>query len=166
MPPTNTSKLLNELNEYLLAFKQVFSSIQWGGKAYKLPDIKGNKSKPKLFVFTQIDEKNNALIADFKLPLEVAANAVEKHAHLTPSPFSNWAKTGWVSARFTTTRQLTSTKPLFKISYDNLPKPSISPSSKPTPQSASPSSTSPVAQKIDTIMQSFTLPSQDDAFDD
>ncbi|QQE10164.1 hypothetical protein JD969_11660 [Planctomycetota bacterium] len=172
--PTNTGQLLEHMESYLFSLEHVFATIQWGGKAYKLPDAKGKKSKPKLFIFSTLDKDDQGeyLHAEFKLPLEQANNAVEKYDWLGFSTFGTWAKNGWCSARVRNKRQLNALHKLFAITYESLPKPISEQKTSPSKVSRSKSKkatntdiSSPIARKIDRVMENITLPDDDEAFD-
>ncbi|QDU35417.1 hypothetical protein KS4_34980 [Poriferisphaera corsica] len=170
---STNGQLLEKMETFLFSLPHVFATIQWGGKAYKLPDTKGNKSKPKLFIFSTLgsDDDGSYLHAEFKLPLQQANDAVEKYDWLNFSTFGNWAKNGWCSAKIRKTAHLKPLLALFKITYENLPKPAETsepktakrPSNSKNKQQQTTSS--PIARKIDRVMDQITLPPDDEAFD-
>ncbi len=85
----------------------VFSTPQWGGRAYKLPGPGGSRSKPKLLAFVGTSPEGDAMTVMFKLEKARAAEAVERYRWIEPHSFRTLAPAGWVTARVTTRRQVT-----------------------------------------------------------
>ena len=177
--PTSPGQLAAELDEFLATFDHVFSTVQWGGKLYKIPDPKRGRKKPKMFVFIKIpNDHNNSqagkhLAAFFKLPDKPAQDAVKKYDWLTFSTFGDWGKKGWLDAQINNKRSLGVLKRLLTITYQQLPLPEQHAS---TQQSAKAQKTtkkqddsvahsSQAAAKIRRIMEGVTLRDDDDAFD-
>ena len=161
--------ILEKMEAFLFKLPHVFATVQWGGKAYKLPNTKGDKTKPKLFIFSTLgsDDSGPFLHAEFKLPRQHADHAVKKYDWLAFSTFGNWAKSGWCSAKIRQPAQLKPLLTLFQIAYDNLPKPDPETSKRQSKTSNKQQQTtsSPVARKIDRIMDQVILPPDDEAFD-
>jgi hypothetical protein len=101
-----TPALLAEIAAALNRLPGVFSTAQWGGRAYKLPGPGGNRSKPKLVAHVAPTRDGEAVSVSFKLPPERAADVIEKHEWIEPHEFRTLAPAGWVNARISTKRQL------------------------------------------------------------
>jgi hypothetical protein len=110
--PRSSEHLLGELHDLIMALPDVFSAVQWGGRAYKLPRPDGSTKKPRLLAFVTLKEQEGSIHVGFKLPLDKAAEAVDRYAWLEPSTFGSHGKSGWVDANITQKRQL---KPLGKL---------------------------------------------------
>ena len=85
----------------------VFSTPQWGGRAYKLPGPGGSRSKPKLLAHVTTSREGDAVTASFKLEKARAVEVVERYRWIEPHSFRTLAPAGWVTARVTTRRQVT-----------------------------------------------------------
>ena len=84
------SRMLGEVNTILAALPGVFSSAQWGGRAYKLPGPNGSRSRPKLRAFVSPSRDGRAVGVSFKLPPARAANIIEMHNSMAdPLHFSH-----------------------------------------------------------------------------
>jgi hypothetical protein len=106
------SRLLGEVNTIAAALPGVFSTAQWGGRAYKLPGPGGDRRRPKLVAFVSPTKDGRAVGVSFKLPPQRAADVIERHAWIEPHSFRTMAPTGWVSAAVSNRRQL---KPLARL---------------------------------------------------
>ncbi len=95
----SVSSILNELGG-------VFSTPQWGGRAYKLPGRGGSRTKPKLLAFVATSREADAVTVMFKLEKARAAAVVERYRWIEPHSFRTLAPAGWVTARLTTRRQV------------------------------------------------------------
>ena len=110
MPRIND--LMGEIASILNALPEVFSTPQWGGRAYKLPGANGSLKKPKLLAFVSLTKEQDAINVVFKLPKTQSEEAVDRYAWVGPFEFGKWHKSGWISARMTQKRQL---KPLARL---------------------------------------------------
>jgi hypothetical protein len=99
-----TAELLERMGRTLGAMPGVFSTAQWGGRAYKLPGSGGSRRHPHLVAFVCC-EKDGAIGVSFKLPRERAAQVTAIHDWLRPHPFRTLAPSGWVAARLSNRRQ-------------------------------------------------------------
>lgn len=97
-----TTRLLEELAGILNGLPAVFSTPQWGGRAYKVRTGAGGKFK--LLAHVTVD--GTSVHIGFKLPPQRARDAVERYGWIAPSAFRTLAPSGWVSAEVTTRRQL------------------------------------------------------------
>lgn len=82
------------ISESLNALPGVFSTVQWGGRAYKA----GTPKKFKLLAHVYLTRDEDALCVDFKLTKQRAAAVVDDHDWITPHSFRTLAGAGWVSA--------------------------------------------------------------------
>ncbi len=104
--------LLEELSATLQGLPNVFSTPQWGGRAYKLPGPGGSTAKPKLVAFVGLDAAAGAVEISFKLPPPRAKEVRKRHSWIVPHSFATLAPSGWLTARLTTKRQLATLKKL------------------------------------------------------
>ena len=98
--------ILDDLSGHLNLLPGVFSTPQWGGRAYKVPGPNGNPNKPKLVAFVALNDARDAIGVQFKLTKERAGQAIDDHDWIKPHSFRTLAPAGWVSARVTGKRQL------------------------------------------------------------
>jgi predicted DNA-binding protein (MmcQ/YjbR family) len=110
-----TQMLLAELAELLSGLPGVFSTPQWGGRAYKVP--RRGSGKPKLLAHVTPVEDEDAVTVSFKLPPPEAADNVERHDWIAPHSFRTLAPSGWLTARVRTKKQLTTLRKLLKESH-------------------------------------------------
>jgi hypothetical protein len=125
----------------------VFSTVQWGGRAYKMPRPGGSKRKPKLLTHVCITRAGDALSVDFKLERDRAKKVVAAHDWIEPHPFRTLAPSGWVSA---TVKTKTQAKALIKLLGESRALYPIEPS----PKRAKPEPTGDIARRIDFVMRS------------
>lgn len=114
--------ILSEISARLGALPGVFSTPQWGGRAYKVPAAGGTKRKPKLLAFVGTDPSGDAVLVSFKLPPSRARAVVRAHDWIRPHAFRTLAPAGWVSAQVTGVRQVRSLTPLLEESRSLLPE--------------------------------------------
>jgi predicted DNA-binding protein (MmcQ/YjbR family) len=107
--------LLAELSELLNGLPGVFSTPQWGGRAYKVP--RRGSGKPKLLAHVTPVEGEDAVTVSFKLPPPEAADQVERHAWIAPHSFRTLAPSGWLTARVHTKRHLATLRKLLRESH-------------------------------------------------
>jgi len=98
--------ILDDLSGQLNALPDVFSTPQWGGRAYKVPGPNGNTKKPKLVAFVALNDARDAVGIQFKLTKDRAGQVIDDHDWLEPHSFRTLAPAGWVSAKVTGKRQL------------------------------------------------------------
>ena len=108
--------LREQLSAILNALPGVFSTPQWGGRAYKVPAKAGSRSKPKLLAFVSLPDSQDAVQVSFKLAPDRAGTMVQRHQWIAPHPFRTLAPAGWVTARVSTKRGLTTLANLLKES--------------------------------------------------
>ena len=112
-----TRDLLVELSETLNGLPDVFSTPQWGGRAYKLPGAGGRQDRPKLLAHVGCDE-DGAVTISFKLPPERAKTLIRDNVWIEPHSFRTLAPSGWLTARLTTKRQLATLRRLIRESRE------------------------------------------------
>ncbi len=106
------SHILEEISRGVSRLDGVFSTPQWGGRAYKLPGRGGNRKKPKLVAFVSVNDNDDAITVSFKLMPSRAEEVIEKYGWIEPHGFRTLAPSGWVTACVSTKRQL---KPLLRL---------------------------------------------------
>ena len=110
-----TQTLLAELAELLNGLPGVFSTPQWGGRAYKVP--RRGAGKPKLLAHVTPADGEDGATVSFKLPPPEAATQVERHDWIAPHSFRTLAPSGWVTAHVRTKRQLATLGKLLRESH-------------------------------------------------
>ena len=78
------AELLGEIDRILSDLPDVFSTAQWGGRAYKLPNPNGDRSKPKLLAFVVVARDGDAVSVGFKLDRQRAPNVIEQYKWVAP----------------------------------------------------------------------------------
>ena len=86
----------------LNALPGVFSTVQWGGRAYKV----GTPKKFKLLSHVCLSKDEDAVDLGFKLERSRAAKIVDEHEWITRHSFRTLASSGWLEARVTTKAQV------------------------------------------------------------
>jgi hypothetical protein len=85
----------------LNAMPGVFSTVQWGGRAYKV----GTPKKFKLLTHICLVVDERAVGLGFKLKKDRAAKVVDEFDWITPHSFRTLASSGWLEARVWTKSQ-------------------------------------------------------------
>ncbi len=98
--------ILRDLSCRLNSLPGVFSTPQWGGRAYKVPGPNGNPKKPKLVAFVAMNKARDAIGVQFKLTRPRAEQVIDDHDWIRPHSFRTLAPAGWVSAKVTGKRQV------------------------------------------------------------
>ncbi len=119
--------ILEDLGSTLNALPGVFSTPQWGGRAYKLPGRGGRRDKPRLVAFVAPTGDGRAVTVSFKLEPRRAADSIEAHGWIEPHSFRTLAPSGWVTAIVSTKRQAALLRPLLGESHALLAPPEKSP---------------------------------------
>lgn len=104
------SRALNEL-------PQVFSTVQWGGRAYKV----GSARKFKLLAHTWISRQGDALHIDLKLQKKRAADVVKRFAWINRHSFRTLGSSGWITCEIRTKTQAKAVIPLLSESHAMYP---------------------------------------------
>ena len=110
--PARLDEVRQDLMAALAALRGVFSTPQWGGRAWKLPGPGGNRKKPKLVAFVAPAGEGGAVAVSFKLARSRAQEVVKRHKWVSPHSFRTLAPSGWVTAEVSTKRQATALKKL------------------------------------------------------
>ena len=157
--------ILHDLSRRLNSLPGVFSTPQWGGRAYKVPGPNGNPKKPKLVAFVAMNKARDAIGVQFKLTRPRAEQVVDDHDWIRPHSFRTLAPAGWVSAKVTGKRQLTVLAKLLAESralYPTVPKTQANPKERSAGSDA-------VSRRIDHVMREMQAegwrPRGDDDFD-
>ncbi len=115
--PRRAAGILDELSSSLNALSGVFSTPQWGGRAYKLPGPGGSRNRPKLLAVVHPSKTAGAVEVSFKLEQQRAKAIISQYDWIVPHSFRTLAPSGWVTARVSTKRQLTALTRLLKESH-------------------------------------------------
>lgn len=99
------AQLLERVAGELNAMPEVFSTLQWGGRAYKLPGPGGSLKRPRLLAHVVLEKGGKAIFIDFKLPRERARAVIGRLDWVEPHSFRTLAPSGWVSAAIRTKKQ-------------------------------------------------------------
>jgi hypothetical protein len=135
-----------EVATLLGGFPDVFSTVQWGGRAYKL----GNPRKPRLLAFVSSDDPRRVCVT-FKLPRPRAGEVVDRHAWIRPHEFRTLAPAGWVTATASCKRHLQILTGLLSESRALYPVQRTGPRNPP-PAAAPAPGVHPDAARIDRVM--------------
>ena len=94
------------LAKALNALPDVFSTVQWGGRAYKLPGpgSRGTR-KPVLLAHICIEKDELSISIGFKLEPKRAKAMMRQHKWITPHSFRTLAPSGWIVADVRTMAQ-------------------------------------------------------------
>ena len=95
---TRIAEIQQSIANALNALPGVFSTVQWGGRAYKLPGPNGNRKKPRLLAHVCLNKPGDAICVDFKLDRERARDVVDQFDWIEPHSFRTLAPSGWISA--------------------------------------------------------------------
>ena len=94
--------LLDDLAAVLNDLPGVFSTAQWGGRAYKV----GQPKKPKVLAHLCLSSSGDAVTVSFKLTPTRASDVLERHEWIAPHSFRTLAPAGWLTATITMKRQV------------------------------------------------------------
>lgn len=159
--------ILEDLAVILSGLSGVFSTPQWGGRAYKLPGPNGNLKKPKLLAHVGITKDQSSIYVAFKLSQQRSIEVVEKYDWLEPHSFRTLAPAGWVTANVTNKRQIATLKKLLIESRDLYPRVEVEIKTVKNRASEKDDGTS---RQIDRVMGALAAegwqPMDDDGFDD
>ena len=157
--------ILRDLTRRLNSLPGVFSTPQWGGRAYKVLGPNGNPNKPKLVAFVAMNKARDAIGVQFKLTRPRAEQVIDDHDWIRPHSFRTLAPAGWVSAKVTGKRQLTVLAKLLAESralYPTVPKTQANPKERST-------GSDDVSRRIDHVMREMQAegwrPRGEDDFD-
>ena len=160
-------QMLGELNGILAALPDVFSTAQWGGRAYKLPGRGGSRTRPKLLAFVAPTKDGEAVGVSFKLGPDRAAEVIARHEWIAHHSFPSMASSGWVSAAVSMKRQLRTLSTL--LAQSRALYPASADDADESRATAGPGGSGLVARRIDRVMKEARAegwsPPADDAFD-
>lgn len=151
------------VSSILNALGGVFSTPQWGGRAYKLPGPGGSRSKPRLLAHVTTSREGDAVTVSFKLEKARAVEVVERYGWIEPHSFRTLAPAGWVTARVSTRRQVMTLAKL--LSESRALYGAAEP--EPDPEPGRSGTADPVVGRIDRVMQAaraegWSPPADDD----
>lgn len=100
------SEIQAALAKALNALPDVFSTVQWGGRAYKLPGpgSRGRK-RPVLLTHVCLNKAEDAVCLGFRLEKPRARAVMRQHPWIKPNSFGSLKNTGWVETAVTTKAQ-------------------------------------------------------------
>jgi hypothetical protein len=96
----------------LNALPGVFSTPQWGGRAYKLPGPGGSVKRPKLLAFVCLSKDGSTIIVTFKLDKQRAAQVIATHSWIVRESFGSLGGAGWVRAKVAAAAHVRTLAPL------------------------------------------------------
>jgi len=122
MPRTAAAgAILAAIDRAITPLPGVFSTPQWGGRAYKVPGPGNSRKRPKLLAFLEQPRDRKTVIVSFKLPKPLAAAAIRRHAWIKRNSFGALGRSGWVEAHITAARHVSALAPLIRESRALLP---------------------------------------------
>ncbi|MHC5023062.1 MAG: hypothetical protein ACYTGG_04010 [Planctomycetota bacterium] len=148
--PVPAASLLESVGSLLDDFPEVFSTPQWGGRAYKLPGPGGRRRKPKLLAFVAPADDGRGVTVSFKLEASLAARSIDRYAWIASHAFGTLGRSGWVTAAVTNRRQLTTLARLLAESR------ALHPPAEDRGESPSGRVTSATARHIERVMRDAT----------
>ncbi|MEE8460127.1 MAG: hypothetical protein V3S08_09635 [Phycisphaerales bacterium] len=110
--PTRPDQILDTLAAVLNGMDGVFSTPQWGGRAYKVARPGAartqGKSEPKgkIVAFMALDGSGKAVQVSFKIPPDDARSACERYDWIQPHSFRTLAPSGWLTATVASKRHV------------------------------------------------------------
>lgn len=110
--PVPIGTILERVDAALSVLPGVYSTAQWGGRAYKLPGPGGSLKRPKLVAFVVVLKDNAGVEVSFKLNKARAAVVVKGSDFIRPNSFGSLGRAGWLEARLTRVRQVATLRPL------------------------------------------------------
>jgi len=113
---TDVRAIQEELAAILNTLAGVFSTPQWGGRAYKVPRPSA-AGKARMLAFMAITGDADAVQVSFKIPLPDAEAAVEQHDWIAPHSFRTLAPAGWLTATVSTKRHVRALGTLLRRSH-------------------------------------------------
>lgn len=116
------------LSRALNAMPDVFSTVQWGGRAYKLPGPGSRgKKKPVLLTHVCISKAGDAVCLGFRLEKSRARAVIKQHDWIKVNSFGSLGRSGWVEMAISTKSQCKVTIALLRESRALHPMPEESP---------------------------------------
>ena len=104
------NKTISQIQELLAkalnAMPGVFSTVQWGGRAYKLPGpgTRGKK-KPVLLTHVCMNKAGDAVCLGFRLEKPRAKAVIRQYDWINVNSFGSLGRNGWVEMAITTKAQ-------------------------------------------------------------
>lgn len=128
MAKNAVGNILKSLAAALNAMPDVFSTPQWGGRAYKLPGPGSRgKKKPVLLTHVCINKAGDAVCLGFRLEKPRAKAVIRQHDWIKVNSFGSLGKSGWVEMAITTQAQCKVTIALLRESRQLHPMPEVAP---------------------------------------
>jgi hypothetical protein len=146
------NELLGQIGKVLNGLPDVFSTAQWGGRAYKLPGPNGSLKRPKLLAFVDVAKSGDAVSVVFKLPPDAAQEAIGRFDWIGPFKFGALEKTGWIDATVSDGRQVRTLKRLLKVCHAMFPRAERPSGDRSRAADDSSAAANPVVRRIDRVM--------------
>jgi hypothetical protein len=161
----------HDIAKALNGLEGVFSTVQWGGRAYKLPGPNGNRKKPRLLVHMCLSKDGDFVDLGFKLKKQRAADVVDQFAWIQPHSFRTLAPSGWIVAQVRQKSQARAVIALLKESHGDLaPATGTKPTSAGKRSRSRAAASSDDARRIDRVLSRKRdegwKPAPADSFDD
>ena len=111
------SQIQEALSKALNTMPGVFSTVQWGGRAYKLPGP-GTRGKKKAVLLTHVclNKAGDAVCLGFRLEKRRAKAVIKQYEWVKVNSFGSLGKSGWVEMAITTKAQCKVTTALLRES--------------------------------------------------
>ena len=158
-------EIQEKISSALNKLPDVFSTVQWGGRAYKVQLPAPGRRNFKLLAHLWVSDEEDAVGIAFKLERKRAQDVVEQFDWIEPHSFRTLAPAGWVTARVTTKSQCAALIKLLGESRTQYPVNS----DKPMRRGKRRPEVDVVSRRIEVVvrekMRAGWSPNQDDDFD-
>jgi hypothetical protein len=118
---------LGEITARLNALDGVFSTAQWGGRAFKVPRTAGDRRNARLLAFVKADHDAGTVGVMFKLEKSRAEDLIERFDWIERHSFRTLGGSGWLTANVRTKRHFTALGALLDESRTLYPATAASP---------------------------------------
>lgn len=155
----------------LNALPEVFSTVQWGGRAYKLPGPNGNRKKPRLLAHVWLSDDGGHVGLSFKLAKNRAREVVDQFDWIQPHSFRTLAPSGWITAEVSAKPQARTVIVLLEECHAGMiPSKKVEHSAATSGRGRPAGTSSEDARRIDTVLRQKRAdgwtPAAADSFDD
>jgi hypothetical protein len=112
------ASIQHSLSKALNAMPGVFSTVQWGGRAYKLPGPGSRgKKRPVLLTHVCLNKAGDAVCLGFRLEKPRALAVIKQHDWIKVNSFGSLGRSGWVEMAISTKSQCKITIALLRESH-------------------------------------------------
>lgn len=169
--PKKIAEIQESIAKALNALPEVFSTVQWGGRAYKLPGLNGNRKKPRLLAHVLLSDDGGHVGLSFKLARNRAVKVVDQHDWILPHSFRTLAPSGWITAEVRTRSQVRTVMALLVECHVGMrPGKRLEPSAATKGQARLTEESSEDARRIEAVLRQKRAdgwtPAAADSFDD